>query len=199
MIHFYQSKTSCREIISEDNFFAIAEVVTIKATRVISLKNKSCRELYNNLVKDIFHNTEDGYILSDSYDLLQEVAIVLYQNIGKTLNDIALNEDITVSKLCNRVINRSVYKARKYYDNTCPITPVTKAEYSIEDYTDLNDYSKFDEILLKLNLNERQLSVLDCYLANMRYTDILKYLNCYYPLPWNCRKQIQNKYRKIFG
>ena len=69
MIHFYQSKTSCRETISEDNFFAIAEVITIKATRVISLKNKSCRELYNNLVKDIFHNTEDGYILSDSYDL----------------------------------------------------------------------------------------------------------------------------------
>ena len=199
MIHFYQRQTSCRETISQDNFFAIAEVITIKATRIISLKNKRLRDLYNNLIRDIFHISQDGYILTDSFDLLQEVSFILYQNIGKKISDVISydGKTMTVNGACNRIINQTVYRTLKYYDNTCPVIPNKTEMPTIEYSEELNDYTKADEIIQSLNLNETQLAVLNCLIANMRHSEIISTLNI--SKPWNYRVQIQNRYRKIFG
>ena len=204
MIHFFQrEKTEQNEIISQDNYIAMAEVITIRTTRIISCRNNCCRELYNNLIKDIFHNTEDGYILSDSYDLLQEVSFILYQNIGRRLYDTLYytnnNKPVSVLRHCYRTICHLVYKSVKYCNHTRPIIPKKDEDVIYTQDKDLTDYTKADEILTALNLNEKQLILLNCYMANMSYMEIVKYLNLPKSSPWSLRYQIRRKYVRTFG
>ena len=44
--------------------------------------------MYADLYGDIKHKNELGYMLSDSYDLVQEGALFLCEHYGKHLNDV---------------------------------------------------------------------------------------------------------------
>ncbi len=201
MIHFYQrEKTNQSEIISPDNFIALAEVITIRTTRIVGIKNIRCKNRYNNLIKDIFHSDEEGYILSDSYDLLQEVSLILSQNIGKRLSDIIYcdNKPIPIFKFCTKTICHLIYENNKYYKNTRAIIP-KKDRYVVYEENDYSDYAKADEILSALDLSDKQLTLLNCYMADMTYMEIVKYLNLPKSSPWSLRYQIRRKYIKTFG
>lgn len=194
-------KTNCGEKISEDNFFAFAEIITINAVRSIGYKYMpAVKNLYSKLVKDIFHGDEEGWVLSDGYDLLQEVSCVLYENMGKALKDVITfdNKAMTVYGACLRTINQTVYQNQKYNNHTRPIRFKKDGEPVYEQREETEDYTEYDKIIAALKPNETQMAVLNCLMANMRFTEIVKLLKVSVSTPWNCRIALQNKYRKIF-
>ena len=71
--------------------------------RVVARKSYAknvCRPV--DLYADIKHKNELGYMLSDSYDLVQEGALYLCENYGKHLNDVLFynkkGKPITIEK-----------------------------------------------------------------------------------------------------
>ena len=127
MKHFYQTKKHLSDVISMDNYFPFAEVITLHELKVHSSRNYKVFNLYSNLAIDI-HNTETpGFILSDSFNILQEVAFILYQNIGKKLCDITFfdNKQISIKKLCIKIIANKIYQIKKLAVNTTSLNEKT--------------------------------------------------------------------------
>ena len=66
---------------------------------------------------DVMRKDEDGYELSDYYDLVQDVAFFLCEHFGKYLDDYLYTSEkgkaITVKMECYYIIKRELY--RRYY------------------------------------------------------------------------------------
>lgn len=45
-------------------------------------------DMYKNLYRDIYNKGESNYIFTDSYDLVQDVELLLVDNVCKHLNDV---------------------------------------------------------------------------------------------------------------
>lgn len=199
MKHFYQTNNNLSDVISMDNYFPFAEVITLHELKVHACRNYKVFYLYSNLAIDI-HNTETpGYILSDSFDILQEVAFILYQNIGKKLCDITFfdNKEISIKKLCIKIIANKIYQIKKLALNTTSLNekknidnePFYEPEF--DDNTEIN--FDIDNLLDKLNLEPIETEIINCLIANMKYIDIVKFLNCNPSRPWNVKYKLQQK------
>ena len=72
------------EKISPDNIAVMAELIAIRETKaLIGYMGYHAEKAHKRLCRDIFGKHEPGYIFSDSYDLVQSVALFLYHFSGK--------------------------------------------------------------------------------------------------------------------
>ena len=96
--------------------------------------------MYADLYGDIKHKNELGYMLSDSYDLVQEGAFYLCEHYGKYLSEVIghskKGKPITIEIACIRkmmkLINR---KTSDYYRtvNLDALTPASEPSYEIKE------------------------------------------------------------------
>ena len=76
------------EKISPDNVAEMAEFITMRAARaLIGYMGYHAEKAHKQLWRDIFGKHEPGYTFSDSYDLVQSVALFLCCHYGEYLDD----------------------------------------------------------------------------------------------------------------
>ena len=76
------------EKISPDNVAEMAELIAMRETRaLIGYMGYYAEKAHKRLCRDIFGKNEPGYTFSDSYDLVQSVALFLCGHYGEYLDD----------------------------------------------------------------------------------------------------------------
>ena len=76
------------EKISPENIVVMAELIAMRETKaLIGFMGYHAEKAHKKLCKDIFCKDKPGYTLSDSYDLVQNVALFLCGHCGKYLDD----------------------------------------------------------------------------------------------------------------
>ena len=190
------------ENISEHNVMRMGELLALNALRVMC-RYENFHGMYADIVRDIQYKDLEGYILTDSYDLAQEAAMFLCGYIGKNVYDTCIEtksgKTYTIRRLCSKVVCHKIYEILKIRKNTERAEELHK---SIEPYVLLEekketDYTKYDEILSKLNLTKEEKETIDGYMAGISVTQQARLFNVYNSTIWRRRKRVQDKYLAI--
>ena len=196
-----------REIISHENVQVIAELITIKQTKcLIGFIGENAIKAHDQVYYDVVRKDELGYVLSDYYDLVQDVAVFLCEHFGKHLDDYLYaskkGKAVTVKTECYYIIKRELY--RRYY--------VSGKTRSLEGYRFFKDrkdflgtsdedieasYERVDEIISLMNLGEKHLIVLNARLNGVPYTQIAAILHCTTGGVHGFRYVMQRRYNKV--
>ena len=196
-----------REIISSENVQVMAELITIKQTKVlIGYIGENAITAHDKVYYDVVRKDEDGYVLSDYYDLVQDVALFLCEHFGKYLDDYLYTSKkgkaVTVKMECYYIIKRELY--RRYY--------VSGKTRSLEGYRFFKDrkgfigtsdeeieasYERAENIITLMNLGEKHLIVLNARLQGIPYTQIAAILNCTTASVHCFRYVMQRRYNKV--
>ena len=104
-----------REEISPLNVLVMAELITIKQTKsLIAYIGESAITAHEKVYIDVMHKDEEGYVLSDYYDLVQDVALFLCKHFGEHLDDFLYTSKkgkaVTIKAECYYIIKREMYK-----------------------------------------------------------------------------------------
>ncbi len=196
-----------REVISPENVQVMAELITIKQTkRLIGYIGNNAVMAHRRVYLDVMRKNEDGYILSDYYDLVQDVALFLCEHFGKYLDDYLYTSKkgkaVTVKMECYYIIKRELY--RRYY--------VSGKTRSLEGYRFFKDrrdffgvsdeeteasYERAENIITLMNLGEKHLIVLNGRLNGVPYTQIAAILHCTTAGVHGFRYVMQRRYNKV--
>ncbi len=103
-----------REIISPENVQVMAELITIKQTKtLIGYIGSDAITAHEKVYIDVMHKNDEGYVLSDYYDLVQDVALFLCEHFGKYLDDYLYTSKkgkaVTIKAECYYIIKRELY------------------------------------------------------------------------------------------
>ena len=173
-----------KEEISQNNVLVIAEHIAFMELRYqIGYQGSRAQKMYADLYGDIKHKSELGYILSDSYDLVQEGALYLCEHYGKNLSDIVsyskkgkpITIEIAFIRKMMKLIN---LKARDYHRSVSleALTPVSEPSYEIKEKV-TQDYSLYEKIVSSLNLTENMRIALECRVKGLSYPEIGRVLS----------------------
>ena len=195
-----------KETISPENILAMSELITIQEIKfLIGYIGAPMIVMRNNLLKDFYYKSEPNYQISDSYDLVQECALFLCKHFGKKLSDVhhidrkgrKITIEMQAIRCMNKLINRQSRSARTEISLDILIdknTPIV--EIPVEDNY---DYTKVDEIIESLNLNETQALALECRMNGMSYPEIARVINRAISTSYDTLKLIQKRYLAIYG
>lgn len=196
-----------REVISHENVQVMAELITIKQTKkLIGYIGNNAVMAHRRVYLDVVRKNQAGYILSDYYDLVQDVAVFLCEHFGKYLDDYLYTSKkgkaVTVKTECYYIIKRELY--RRYY--------VRGKMRSLEGYRFFKDrrdffgtsdeeteasYERAENIITLMNLGEKHLIVLNARLNGVPYTQIAAILHCTTAGVHGFRYVMQRRYNKI--
>ena len=169
------------EKISPENIAVMAELIAMWETKaLIGFMGYHAEKAHKKLCKDIFCKDMPGYTLSDSYDLVQNVALFLCGHCGKYLDDFlyisAKGKQITIKMECYLIITRMLskrYRVMQKYQSLEATKEKGETEYRQVTNAE-QDYAKADEITAALNLTENMSFALDCRMSGMSYPEIAK-------------------------
>lgn len=161
--------------------------------------------MYADLYADIKHKNELCYMLSDSYDLVQEGALYLCEHYGKHLNDVIgyskKGKPITVEIACIRkmmkLINR---KTSDYYRGVSleALTPVSEPSYEIKEEI-AQDYTLYEKIVSNLNLTVNMRIALECRQSGLSYPEIGRVLSRAQATVYEYFIKKRQRYTTIYG
>ena len=190
------------EVISADNILEISERISLRALRTVLSRchNVKLNRLYIGLNRDVAHKHVGGYVFSDGYDLVQTAACFLCEHIGERLDKICgkntRGRAVTVNTACFNLVNRQVMRLRKEsfllaYENCPEVINLCVPDVVIEEP---EDYSVADKTIEEMNLTDSEREVLCCYMAGMKFGEIVAYLSLAVSTVWKRRKALQSKY-----
>ncbi len=196
-----------REVISPENVQVMAELITIKQTKcLIGYIGDSAITAHNKVYRDVMHKNEEGYVLSDYYDLVQDVALFLCEHFGKFLDDFLYTskkgKEVTIKTECYYIIKRELYKrysvgsknvsmeAFRYIKDPKNFTETSDAEIEAS-------YNRVDKIISLMNLGEKHLIVLNGRLSGDTYAQIAAILHCTIGGVHGFRYVMQRRYNKV--
>ena len=173
-----------KEEISQNNVLEMAELIAFMELRFqIGYQGSRVQKMYADLYADIKHKNELGYILSDSYDLVQEGALYLCEHYGKNLSDMVSyskkGKPITIEIACIRKMMKLInLKARDYHRSVSldALTPVSEPSYEIKEEV-AQDYTLYEKIVSSLNLTENMRIALECRQSGLSYPEIGRVLS----------------------
>ena len=133
------------EKISPENIAVMAELIAMRETKtLIGFMGYHAEKAHKKLCKDIFCKDKPGFTLSDSYDLVQNVALLLCNHCGEYLDDFlyisAKGKPITIKMECYLIITRMLSKRyrlmQKYQgleeakenSKTCKLKPIRQKD-----------------------------------------------------------------------
>lgn len=194
------------EKISSDNVAEMAELITMRETRaLISYMGYHAEKAHKRLCRDIFGKHEPEYIFSDSYDLVQGVALFLCGHYGEYLDDVLYiskrGKPRTINIECYLIITRMLagdYRALHKFQSL----EVTreKIEPVYEHLADEEqDYSRADEIVASLNLTENMSLALDYRMSGLSYPEIAKLLSRAVSTVYEYFEKMRARYSAIYG
>lgn len=177
-----------REVISPENVQVMAELITIKQTKkLIGYIGNNAVIAHRRVYLDVMRKDTDGYVLSDYYDLVQDVAVFLCEHFGEYLDDYLYTSKkgkaVTIKAECYYIIKRELYK--RYYVN-CKNRSLEGYRYfkDRKDFIGTSDeeteasYERAEKIISLMNLGEKHLIVLNARLNGVPYTQIAAILHC---------------------
>lgn len=195
-----------REETSPRNVLVMAELITIKQTKsLIAYIGESAITAHEKVYIDVMHKDEDGYVLSDYYDLVQDVALFLCKHFGEHLDDFLYTSKkgkaITIKAECYYIIKRELYKR---YSVGAKNVSMEAFRYMADtkDYTETTEdieasYDRVDKIISLMNLGEKHLIVLNARLQGVPYTQIAAILHCTTGGVHGFRYVMQRRYNKV--
>lgn len=195
-----------KEEILQNNVLEMAELIAFMELRFqIGYQGSRVQKMYADLYADIKHKNELGYILSDSYNLVQEGALYLCEHYGEHLNDVIgyskKGKPITIEIACIRKMMKLInLKARDYYRSVSldALTPVSEPSYEIkEEFT--QDYSLYEKIVSSLNLTENMRIALECRVKGLSYPEIGRVLSRAQAMVYEYFIKMRQRYTAIYG
>jgi len=195
-----------KEEISQNNVLEMAELIAfIELKFQIGYSGKHAQKMYADLYADIKHKNELGYMLSDSYDLVQEGALYLCEHYGKHLNDIIgyskKGKPITIEIACIRKMMKLInLKTRDYYRSVSleSLTPASEPSYEIKEEV-AQDYTLYEKIVSSLNLTENMRIALECRQNGLSYPEIGRVLSRAQATVYEYFIKMRQRYMAIYG
>lgn len=120
-----RKKNLLTEVISPDNVLHIAESLALRAvTSMLKFSEKFYRKYKTDLCRDIAYRDTPNYVLTDSYDLVQTVALFLCEHYGeKAIDGYMISKKgkiITIQYHCYRLVGRILCaKSRRLKSDLC--------------------------------------------------------------------------------
>ena len=202
------------EKISPENIAVMAELIAMRETKVlIGFMGYHAEKAHKELCKDIFCKDKPGYTLSDSYDLVQNVALFLCNHCGEYLDDFLYisekGKQITIKMECYLIITRMLskrYRLMQKYQSLeaakgkgeISCMEKTEAEYQQEIEEKQSD-SLMDQITNALNLTENMSVALDCRMSGLSYPEIAKRLSRAVSTVYEYFEKMRARYTAIYG
>lgn len=196
-----------REIISRENVQVMAELITIKQTKtLIGYIGNDAITAHEKVYIDIIHKDDEGYVLSDYYDLVQDIALFLCEHFGKYLDDFLYTSKkgkaVTIKAECYYIIKRELYK--RYSVSTKNISlEAFRYMKDRKDFTETSDaeieasYARVDKIISLMNLGEKHLIVLNGRMNGISNRQIAAILHCTIGGVHGFRYVMQRRYNKV--
>lgn len=190
------------EKISPDNVMRMGELLALSALKFMC-GHKMLHRMYANLARDLDYKNLEGYTFTDSYDLAQEAALFLCGYMGKSVFDPCIDpksgKTYAIRRMCSKILCNKLYeewKIKRYTDSTEDLHRNQEpfADFEQEQET---DYTKYDEIMEKLNLNKGEKETIECYMAGIGFTEQAKLFALNLSTIWRRRKGAQMKYMAI--
>ena len=202
------------EKISPENIAVMAELIAMRETKaLIGFMGYHAEIAHKELCRDIFCKDMSGYTLSDSYDLVQSVALFLCGHCGEYLDDFLYiskkGKQITIKMECYLIITRMLskrYRVMQKYQSledakekgeiSCMEEIETEYQQEIEDK---QSDSLMDRITTALNLTENMSFALDCRMSGMSYPEIAKRLSRAVSTVYEYFEKMRARYTAIYG
>ena len=199
------------EKISPENIAVMAELIAMRETKtLIGFMGYHAEIAHKKLCKDIFCKDMPGYVLSDSYDLVQNVALFLCDHCGKYLDDFlyisAKGKQITIKMECYLIITRMLskrYRLMQKYQSLEEVKEIGEISCTEETETEYQQASKEDTLMEQmttaLNLTENMSVALDCRMSGMSYPEIAKRLSRAVSTVYEYFEKMRARYTAIYG
>ena len=203
LYHSHNPFNVLSETISLDNVQQMGELIALTTLRAyLAYSHQPLERLYFGLVKDLFHRNQPHHVFSDGYDLAQNAICFLCEFIGKKLNDVYAvhnGKAITIKKAAHLLIGRQIYRIRNRACRFCHLDSLVASNLSIDTYEyQEEDYVAIDNTIEKLNLDDKERIVLDCYMSGMTCEEIAQRLGLHRVTVWRKRTSVQAKYKTLF-
>ena len=173
-----------KEEIAQNNVLAMAELITIMEVRFqIGYVGSRMQKMYADLYADLKNKNKLGYVLSNSYDLVQEAALFLCDYYGKHLSDVIgyskKGKPITIEIACikkiMKIINRKTSDCYRTVELDA-LTPASEPRCEIMEEVE-QDYTEYENVVKSLNLTENMRVALECRIKGLSYPEIGKVLS----------------------
>ncbi len=195
-----------KEEISQNNVLEMAELIAFMEFRFqIGYQGSRMQRMYVDLYTDIKHKNELDYMLSDSYDLVQEGAFYLCEHYGKHLNDVIgyskKGKPITIEIACIRKMMKLINRKTSDYYRTVSLealTPVSEPSCEIKEEV-TQDYTLYEKIVASLNLTENMRIALECRQNGLSYPEIGKVLSRAQSTVYEYFIKMRQRYMAIYG
>lgn len=193
------------EKISPENIAVMSELITMRETKALmGFMGYHAEKAHKKLCKDIFCKDMPGYTLSDSYDLVQSVAVFLCDHCGEYLDDLLYiskkGKHITIKMECYLIITRMLSKRYRVMQKYQSLEATKeKGETKYQQIDTEQDYAKADEIAAALNLTENMSIALDCRMSGMSYPEIARRLSRAVSTVYEYFEKMRARYTTIYG
>lgn len=191
------------EEISRDNVQTMSELLSLIETKwLIGRVGELALHIHQRLYFDVMKKDVEGYVLTDSYDIVQAVALFLCEHIGERLDDYCYStrngKAITIKYHCYRLIERAVCtRYRRSKTNRSLESLVGTYEPRTYMNNEETDYTIFDGILAQLNLNDYYLTILNCRMSGMSFPEIGRIVNRQISTVWVALNKIKKQFIQI--
>ena len=189
------------EVISPENVLEMAEILSLKETKwLTSYAGEFAVKVNHKLYGDVMNKNTEGYVLSDSYDIVQTVAIFLCEHFGERLDDYyrttKKGKEVTIKYHCYHLINRVIgTKYRRLIRDVSLEALTRKTEPRAELKVFEEDSQRaVDNTISQLGLNEYYETILNCRMAGMSFPEIGRIVNRQISTVWVAL----NKIKKIY-
>lgn len=184
----------------------MSELIAMRETKVlIGYMGYHAEKSHKNLCRDIFSKDVQGYILSDSYELVQNVALLLCNHYGEYLDDFLYTSNrgkaVTLKKECYLIIMRMFcgnYRALHKYQSL-EITNERVLPKQEQQLIEEDDYSRIDSIISSLNLTENMSLALEHRMSGLSYPEIAKMLSRAVSTVYEYFEKMRTRYAAIYG
>lgn len=196
-----------REIISPDNVQIMAELITIKQTKtLIGYIGNDAITAHEKVYIDIMRKDDEGYVLSDYYDLVQDVALFLCEHFGKYLDNYLYTSKkgkaVTIKAECYYIIKRALYKRYSVGAKNISLEAFRYMK-DPKDFTETSDAeieascARVDKIISLMNLGEKHLIVLNGRMNGISNRQLAVLLGCTIGGVHGFRHVMQKRYNKV--
>ena len=190
------------EVITPKNVMRMSELLALRAIKSMC-RNHDLHRLYANFARDLSNKNIEGYVLTDSYDMAQNAATFLCEHMGELLQDKCLNEkngkECTIELMCYRKLQHEMYLIWKAKRNTEYMEGLSRHRQPYVNFEEENtsDYTKYDQIMEKLNLTKEEKETIDYYMQRIGYVRQARLLSLSFSAIRYRRKRAQRKYLAI--
>ncbi len=194
------------EEISEDNILRMSEFIALRETKfLIGYIGAPMVEIHRRLCVDIANRSNYKYVLSNSYEFVQEIAVFLCANMGRKLSDTyrvdKKGRNITIYMQAEREVGRLVNYKMRHLKTDTSLEELEESEMpttEIQEDTTEEDYDVVDKIIVSLNLNEIQYKALQYRMNGMSYSQIAKEICRSLSTAYEYLKKVQKRYMYIY-